>query len=64
MTDENMKKELKRIKAELRDMIRIAQEDFLREEKRYNTGIIVGIGYAWKEIDKLERKLKQSPPPV
>lgn len=51
MNDENMKKELQRIKSELEELIIIAEEDFL-EEKRYNTGLMVGIGYALKIIDE------------
>lgn len=53
MRNENMKKELERIKRDLDEVFKIAQEDYTKDKSRYNMGIMVGIEYAKEEVERL-----------
>lgn len=57
MTHENIKSELIRINEELNDLFQLIHADYSSESRyalsRYNMGIMVGIGYAQKELEKL-----------
>lgn len=53
MSDENMKKELQRIMMELEELFDIAHEDYAMDKSRYNIEVMVGIGYARRELEKV-----------
>lgn len=57
MSHQNIKNELKRINHELNELFQLIHADYANEHRfapnRYNMGVMVGIGYAQKELEKL-----------
>ncbi len=53
MRDEKAIRDILRIMTELDEMLKIAQADYSLDKNRYHIGIMVGLGYAKKELDKI-----------
>jgi hypothetical protein len=53
MYESNIKEELQRITEELKELFELVNEDFRADKDRYNVGVLVGIAYAQRELDKL-----------
>ncbi|WP_134704589.1 hypothetical protein [Ammoniphilus sp. YIM 78166] len=53
MRNENMIRDISRVMTDLDEMLKIAQADYSLDPNRYHIGIMVGIGYAKKELDKI-----------
>jgi hypothetical protein len=53
MYESNIKEELQRITEELKELFELVNEDCRLDKDRYNVGVLVGIAYAKKELDKL-----------
>lgn len=53
MKNEIMKKELERIIRDLEEVFMIAQEDYSNDKSRYNIGVMVGIKYAKRELERM-----------
>lgn len=56
MTDEIMKKELQRIVDELDELFDMLNEDYSKDKSRYNMGLMVGIGYARRELERVVKR--------
>lgn len=58
---ENIKIELKRINHELNELFQLIHADYSNERRyalsQYNMGIMVGIGYAQKELENLVERI-------
>ncbi len=55
MNDETIQKEIERIRLDLEELFKTVHEDYLRDKSRYNMGVMVGIGYASRELERVAR---------
>jgi hypothetical protein len=57
MDDENVRKELQLIMAELEELFQLANDDYSMDKSRYSIGLMVGVGYAKRELERVKRIL-------
>jgi hypothetical protein len=53
MNEANIKEELQRFTEELKELFELETEDCRADHDRYNVGVLVGIEYAYQELDRL-----------